>query len=1112
MSPQEERRLVTALFCDLVGFTPLSEQLDPEEVRDLQAEYFGRMAEQIEQYGGTVEKYACDAVLALFGAPVAHEDDAERAVLCALGMHGAIEPVADQARTRWNVELAIRVGVNTGEVVSGTWTASGRQDVAVTGDAVNTAARLQAAADAGEVLVGTETMRLTRRRVRYGPKRDLTLKGKLGTVPACAALGVREEVGERWEDAPRISPLIGRDRELVGLLDAWMRAQGGQGQLVTLVGEPGVGKSRLLAEALDRIRSDGEGEGGARILRGRCLSYGQGISLWLVTDLLRSLFGIREQDGPDEVRVKLGVAVRSLLAGSDETSQAEAVDVLGEVLGLPVGESVVAHAGPQIRRHALLRSVRQLLGKLSERAATVLVLEDLHWIDTASEEVLQDVLSDVSGLRLLVLAAQRPGWTAPWSPWGWTERLTLRPLSDAEAAVLAVAVLGGMPLSAELEAHIKERAGGNPFFLEELVRFLGESGGVEQRDGQMGLVPRADDKLPSTLTEVLLARLDRLEAQVKGVAQVGSVIGRSFAVRLLARVMEREEETLNRPLRSLRQAEIAFPRRSPDLEYVFKHVTLRDVAYSMLVRKRQRQLHLQTARAIAQLYPTDEYVEMIAYHYAKTDEHAEAVSWLERAGDRAAGVYATESATSHYRETIRRLGELGGDALAVARVEEKLGTAIFWAGRYGEALEALGRAVETYRERRDQEGAGRVTALMGWVHRVRGTPEEGIGLVQRMLNLPSWSGPSQAFASLHLALASLCFLVGRYREMLSSAERAGEIARGIGDERLLGEAEERRATALLYGLGQPEDALQIFRGAIPMIEAGGDLVVLFRVLNNAGDACAWLGRMEECRRYMEQTLGVAERGGNPDGTAFILGNLGSLLTILGDWQGAGEHLERAMAILGGERKASATLPLSNRGVLALYQGKWEEAERYLGETLVVAQQIGDRQGLENAQTPLAELDVLAGRPQEAIRRLEELAAAEDVSLQVFPPLAWALLEAEAVERAEEVVTEAIRRARAQKRRFHLLEALRVLGMVYVRQERFEEAGRAFQEGLELARSLPFPYAEARILYHLGLLERQRGELERAQERLEEALAIFRRLGAGKDVERTEHALAELAAV
>jgi adenylate cyclase len=1092
----EERRLVTALFCDLVGFTPLSESLDPEEVRDLQAAYFTEMAGQIERYGGTVEKYAGDAVLALFGAPIAHEDDAERAVLCALGMQATIEPVAATARTRWNVDPSIRVGVNTGEVVSGTWIASGRQDVAVTGDAVNTAARIQATAEPGEILVGAETMRLTRRRIRYGDRREVTLKGKVSLVPVWPALEIREEFGERWEGYE--TPLVGRDREMVQLLDAWVRAQAGEGQLVTVVGDAGVGKSRLFAEFLGTIAASSA----ARVLRARSLSYGQEISLWLVADLLRSLFGIKEQEGPDEVAAKLKGSIPALL--TDPASRAEALDVLGEVLGLPIGESVVGRAGPQIRRHALIRSLRGVLGAVAERAPTVMVLEDLHWMDNASREVLTEVVADVLGLRMLVAAAQRPGWTAPWSEWGWPERITLRPLGERDAALLAGAVLGGIALGQDLERYVAERAGGNPFFVEEMLRALQETGGIAERQGQMHLVPGVAEKLPSTLTEVLLARLDRLEAQVRSVAQVASVIGRSFAVPLLVEVVGQAAESVDESLAQLQRAEIAFPRRNPTLEYVFKHVSMRDVAYNTLVQKRRQELHLQTARAIATLYPADEYVEMIAYHYGRT-EVPEAAEWLERAGDRAAAVYANDEAIGHYGEARRRFEPQGAEQTVLARLEEKLGTVLYTAGRYDEALEHLGHAAEIARAQRDLEGAGRVVARMGMAHRWRGTPEEGIALVSPVIDLLSWSGPSECLVALHLSLANLFFLVGRYREVLAEAARAGEIARAIGNDRLLGEAEERRGVALGL-LGQPEEALSIYERAVPLIEAGGDLVVLSRAFNNAAATYLQLGRMEDCRRYFEQALGIVERIGNPDQTAFILGNVGGQLITLGDWAGAREHLERAMALLGDERTALASVRLMLLGRLSLYQGRWEEAARWLGEALALVQRTGERYVQENVQALLAELDLLAGRPQAAIARLEELVVADGVSLHVFPSLAWARLEVGAVERAAEVVIETIRRARAEEQRFYLLEALRVQGMVLTRQERFEEAERAFQEGLELARSLPVPYAEARILYQQGLLDQQRGEPEQARERLKEALGIFRRLGAVKDVERTEQAL------
>ena len=335
VTPQEQRRLVTVLFCDLVGFTPLSEQLDAEELRVIQSAYFGKMAEQVERYGGTVEKYAGDAVLALFGVPVAHEDDAERAVLCALEMHDAVKPIAASFQARWTVGPAIRVGVNTGEVISGTWDASGRQEVAVTGAAVNTAARIQAAAKPGEVLVGAETMQLTGRRIAYGGRQDLVLKGKAGTVPGYSALGLREEVGERWEDAERATPLVGRERELAQILDVWMRVQGGEGGLVAIVGEPGMGKSRLAAEVIARVSTPS-----TRIIRGRCLSYDQEISLWLLADLIRGVFGLREAESQEGVGARLRVAIPAILVRADREAQDEAIDVLGEVLGLPPAGSL----------------------------------------------------------------------------------------------------------------------------------------------------------------------------------------------------------------------------------------------------------------------------------------------------------------------------------------------------------------------------------------------------------------------------------------------------------------------------------------------------------------------------------------------------------------------------------------------------------------------------------------------------------------------------------------------------------------------------------------------------------------------------------------------------
>src|SRR6266487_342011 len=306
-----ERRMVTILFCDLVGFTLLSERLDPEDVRDIQWMYFGRMSKEIKRFGGIIEKYAGDAVLALFGVPVAHEDDAERAVRCGLSMQTAIQEVAAEVHNRWGVELALRVGVNTGEVVSGIWDTGGRKDYAVTGDAVNTAARLQAVAEPGEVLVGEETMWLARREIRFGERRTVVLKGKAGVVPVYLAQEGRQRPSGRGERGLHI-PLVGRNHELTFLSSIWTKVvQEVHPHLVTVLGEPGVGKSRLVAAFEGNLVNQ------ARILHGRCLPYGEVRGYWALAEVVREAAGITLADDMQMASRKFGELVAGVLSQTE---------------------------------------------------------------------------------------------------------------------------------------------------------------------------------------------------------------------------------------------------------------------------------------------------------------------------------------------------------------------------------------------------------------------------------------------------------------------------------------------------------------------------------------------------------------------------------------------------------------------------------------------------------------------------------------------------------------------------------------------------------------------------------------------------------------------------
>jgi tetratricopeptide (TPR) repeat protein len=802
--------------------------------------------------------------------------------------------------------------------------------------------------------------------------------------------------------------------------------------------------------------------------------------------------------------------VEEILAASDDIDRGIARDVLGEVLGLPPGGSLVATAGPQIRRSSLIRSLGLVLGALAEEAPLVLVLEDLHWLDPASAEILEALLTEAAGRRLLVLATQRPGWSAPWSSWGWTERLALRPLPDVEAAALAGAVLGGGRLSPPLEEYLRERAEGNPYFVEELVRCFQETGGLEMEGGEVRLLPGVGERLPATLTEVLLARLDRLERQVKGVAQVGSVIGRSFAVRLLARVMEREEALLDGPLRALRQAEIAFPRGGRDPEYVFQHVMLRDAAYGMLVRRRRRELHLAVGRAMAQLYPPDEYVERIAYHFARTEEDAEAAGWLERAGDRARATYANEAAIAHYQAVLERLERCGTDEGKLAGIEERLGEVLFQVGRYVEAQAVLERSVERYRRAGRVEDMGRAMGRLGYVLFWQGEMDEVRWQLEPMAATLAERGPSAASSEVQVCLSFVFEHLGRFPEMLGAAEQAVAMARAVADDGLCGRAQERRGTALVY-LGRIEESRQALDEAVTLNEATGDLDKMTIAVGNLGWNWELTGELTEAARLYERALDLARRTGGVR-ELWLRYSLHGLLVTTGEWERAGEQLARAREIAAARGTAGWIAPWLpwQLGELALREGDWEGASQQLGRAAELARG-ANPEILERAEAALAELAILEGRAELARQRLQPLLEEAGANLPfLLPVLAWAYLELGETKRALELAEQAERETRKRQTLLSLPQALRIKGMALSRLGRSAEAREVLMEGRERAAGMPNPYGEARILVELGLLDQQEGKTDQTREQLQQARTIFQRLGARKDIERTEQELAQLA--
>jgi len=432
------------------------------------------------------------------------------------------------------------------------------------------------------------------------------------------------------------------------------------------------------------------------------------------------------------------------------------------------------------------------------------------------------------------------------------------------------------------------------------------------------------------------------------------------------------------------------------------------------------------------------------------------------------------------------------------------------AARYDEALEALDRAVEVYREVRDLEAVGRTTARIGMAHRNRGTSEEGIARVQPLLDLLAWSGPTPGLASLHLAIANLYFVSGRYRESVEAAERAAELARAVGDERILAGAEMRRGTGLAV-LGQMEDGRALLKGAIQLAEAVGDLETLGIALNNLADASLKLGEPEEAGKYLKRALEILERTGHTGIIGFQMECLGEALTYVGEWEEAAGYIERGAEIIRavGASHWAAYGPVQ-RGNLRLHQGRWEEAARDLQETIALAEPTGDAQALGYAHSLLGELEVLQGRAEAACARLEPLVAGDDpYVVPMSATLAWTYLELGDLNRSVETVQQGLRIARERRNGLWVPDVLRVQGMILARRGRWEEAEEAFREAVSLARTMPYPYAEARALYECGMMHVRREDPQAACQPLQDAVAIFRRLGAQKDLEPAEQALAAL---
>jgi class 3 adenylate cyclase len=980
-SVREERKIVTVLFCDLVGFTAASEAADPEDVRARIRPYHARLRQDIERHGGTVEKFIGDAVMAVFGAPIAHEDDAERAVRAGLRILEAIEELNEAEPA---LSLQVRIGVNTGEAVVTLGARPEEGEGIVTGDVVNTASRLQGAAPVNGVACSEQTYRQTERVFDYEELEPVAVKGKAEALALFRPLRPRARFGT---DVTRThsTPLVGRELEKTLLIGTFERsAQQRSCQLVTIIGEPGVGKSRLCAELLQHIE---ERPDLIFWRQGRSLPYGEGIAFWALGEIVKAECGILESDSPEEAAAKLGRALRE-----DDQDRVWLTARLAPLVGAP--------AEPASQEESFT-AWRRFLEALAAQSPTVLVFEDLHWADDALLTFLEHLADWSQGVPLLLLCTARPELQEQHPTWAAGLRnattINLAPLTDEETARLIATLLERAVLPAETQQALLERAGGNPLYAEEFVRLLADR---EQQNEMM-------EEMPDSVQALIAARLDTLSQERKSLLQDAAVVGKVFWAGALAAMGDRELSEIEQALHELSRKELV--RRSAtssmqdEVEYGFWHLLVRDVCYAQIPRAARAARHRAAATWLEQQAGerADDLADVLAYHYLQ------ALELVRAAGQGAAAEELEESA-------IRYLALAGERALAldIERAEQSLAEALAlapaghperarllerWAqaaqqqGRLQEAKEALEEALGLYREQREDVAAGRVLTALCIALGTLGDPRQEEAITEALALLGA-QPPGPELVASYAELARFHALGAAYPEAIAAAERALALAAELGlpeSARALGYRGEARSY-----LGERQ-GLEDMRRALALALAqvqGRPAAVLYNNLavvswQYEGPQAALAACREgidfcERRGIAEVALGIAAQ------SVTYLAERGLAEQALAEAEPLAERLQAADHVFFVE-------PLSVQLHLLAERGVHEHAPA-ADELVARARESGEPQMSANAFAAAVPLLLAQGRTREAkalLLELDEMAGvrADPYYASVLPALVRAAL-------------------------------------------------------------------------------------------------------------------------
>jgi len=893
-----ERKLVTVLFADVANYTSISEKLDPEEVHQIMDGAFKILMDEIHRFEGTINQFTGDGVMALFGAPVAHEDHAQRACFSALSIQNAVSKYSESVKNNFGIDFVMRVGLNSGPVVVGAIGDDLRMDYTAIGDTTNLASRLENLAKPGSVLISKNTHKLVMDYFELNLMGKIQIKGKEESEEAYEVIKPSKiETRIHAATAKGLTKFIGRKNSMTDLMEPYEKVKAGSGQVVGIVGEAGVGKSRLILEFQDRLSQDEY-----TWLEGRCLHFGSSMAYLPILDILRTYFLIIEGDQGNIINKKIRDKAFEL-----DAELASIVPPFQELLSLKADDEEFTGLEPQKKRERTFDALRDLFIRESQNKPLILVFEDLHWIDNTTQEYINYLIDWLGNTRIMLIILYRPEYIHQWGSKSYYSKIGLDQLGTNSSTELIRAILEGGDLAPELKKLVLTRVAGNPLFMEEFTHTLLENGSIQKENDKYVLAKDTQHiKVPDTIQGIIAARMDRLEDNLKRTMQVASVIGRDFAFRILQTITDQREE-LKSNLLNLQGLEFIYEKNLfPELEYIFKHALIQEVAYDSLLQTRRKEIHENIGEAIENLYANnlEEFYEMLAYHYSKSDNLEKTAYYLKQSGIKSMNSHAAYEGFNYFHEALDvlcRMNETPDNIKDQLEVIDLAYAPMVYLAYSADCLPILTRAQEIYTDLGDDRLLAKWRSITAKYYAYHAHAQEEILNSEKSFELANKVQDVDLMAEIAPGLHLSYVASGSYDKaaefvlpLLELLEKTGRTTEYFGNPYILYCWLGGGCASMLGMLGQFEDGLALCEKTLRVAQESDSQITLGYTEFYCGGYFNQLCDFEKAKEYLLSSLAHFDEINFISVKGWLLSVLGLSCCYMEDFTAADEYFEQAI--------------------------------------------------------------------------------------------------------------------------------------------------------------------------------------------------------------------------